>query len=291
MSATAMDGTAGLKILVADQEPLVREALIRLAAELGEPAQVLEADSIAAARQVGDANPDLALVILDVALPDATGVEAVRRMLQANADAPILVLSAKDDPATARAALDAGARGFISKRSPTRVLLEALRLVLVGGMYVPPQALRAPGGDAAASTPHPDAEGPAMHRRLGQLGLTPRQRDVLTLLMQGKPNKTICRELALAEGTVKTHTAAIYRALGVANRTQAVYAMSRLGVELSMAPLAPEPAAAPREPRAPVRETTRARAAAESLRTVTSRLQAAAEGGGRWAAMLGFQPV
>ena len=293
MSATAMDGTAGLKIMVADQEPLVREALTRLMAELGEPARVLEADSMAAARLVGDANPDLALVIMDVVLPDATGVEAVQRMLQVCADAPILVLSAKDDPATARAALDAGARGFISKRSPTRVLLEALRLVLVGGMYVPPQALRAAGGDATVSTPHADAEGPAMHRSLGQLGLTPRQRDVLTLLMQGKPNKTICRELALAEGTVKTHTAAIYRALGVANRTQAVYAMSRLGVELPMGqrPLAPEVAAAPREPRAPVHETTRARAAAESLRTVTSRLQAAAEGGGRWAAMLGLQPV
>jgi DNA-binding NarL/FixJ family response regulator len=288
MSAIAADGATGIKILVCDQEPLVREALTRLVAELGEPAQVLESESLEAARGLAGAHPDLALVILDLALPDANGVDAIQRLQQANA-APILVLSAKDDPATARASLDAGARGFISKRSPTRVLLEALRLVLVGGMYVPPQALQA--AVDAASTPRADAEGPATPRSLHQLGLTPRQRDVLTLLMQGKPNKSICRELALAEGTVKTHTAAIYRALGVTNRTQAVYAMSRLGVELPLAPLAPEAAAAPREPRAPVRETTRARAAAESLRTVTSRLQAAAEGGGRWAAMLGFQPA
>lgn len=296
MGAIAMNGTTGIKILVADQEPLVREALTRLAGELEQPAEVLQADCLAAARQVSAATPDLALVILDVVQPDATGIDALQGMLQANPDAPILVLSAKDDPATARAVLDAGARGFISKRSPTRVLLEALRLVLVGGMYVPPEALRAAvggNGSGHATAPTADPNGPLVHRNLDQLGLTPRQRDVLVLLMQGMPNKTICRELALAEGTVKTHTAAIYRALGVTNRTQAVYAMNRLGVGLPPAQptVAHQATVAQRAPAPLLRETTRARAAAESLRTVTTRLQAAAEGGSRWAAMLGFQPA
>jgi DNA-binding NarL/FixJ family response regulator len=115
------------------------------------------------------------------------------------------------------------------------VLTEALRLVLVGGTYVPPQALRA----VAQAKPNqigtgarPDAP---KFTPLKSLGLTPRQVDVLALLVQGKPNKLICRTLNLAEGTVKTHTAAIYRALGVMNRTQAVYAVNQLGVTLPAA--------------------------------------------------------
>ena len=235
MSAAATDGRNPTKILAVDDHPLTREALARLVADLGAGTQVLEADSIAAAQDRLAAHPDISLVVLDIALPDGAGIDGLERLLKTRPGTPVLVLSAQDDPATARAALDAGARGFISKRSPTRVLTEALRLVLVGGTYVPPQALRAvttpkalPGGglpEQAARTSTP----------IKSLGLTPRQVDVLTLLVQGKPNKLICRTLNLAEGTVKTHTAAIYRALGVMNRTQAVYAVNRLGIPLPSA--------------------------------------------------------
>lgn len=289
MSTFPIAESADIKILIADESPLVREALTRIVRELGCSPAVLEADGIEAAEQVVSDQPGVTLAIVDVLLPGTTGVEAVARMLQAAPNVPILVLSAKDDPATVRAALDAGARGFMSKRSPTGVMVEAMRLVMVGGMYLPPQVLRPVAADSG--TLDEDPVGAA--RSLGSLSLTPRQRDVLALLMQGMPNKTICRELALAEGTVKTHTAAIYRALGVTNRTQAVYAMSRLGADLPPVsrPVGGAATVAPRDPRPIVRATTRARAAAESLRTVTSRLQAAAEGGGRWAAMLGFQPT
>jgi DNA-binding NarL/FixJ family response regulator len=235
MSAVLTNGETSRKILAVDDHPLAREALARLAEELGPRTEVLEADSLAAAHEHLAAHSDLALVVLDIALPDAEGIEAVERLLQARPEVPLLVLSSKDDPATARAILDAGARGFISKRSPTRLLIEAIRLVLVGGFYVPPEALRAvtetkrdPG------TPTADQGAPSSPSREA-LSLTPRQLDVLALLVQGKPNKLICRTLNLAEGTVKTHTAAIYRALNVMNRTQAVYAVSRLGLQLATA--------------------------------------------------------
>jgi DNA-binding NarL/FixJ family response regulator len=106
---------------------------------------------------------------------------------------------------------------------------------MVGGTYVPPQALRAeraPKLEPGVPPANPDAP---KADPLKSLGLTPRQLDVLALLVQGQPNKRICRTLNLAEGTVKTHTAAIYRALGVMNRTQAVYAVNRLGIELPSA--------------------------------------------------------
>jgi DNA-binding NarL/FixJ family response regulator len=100
------------------------------------------------------------------------------------------------------------------------VLTEALRLVLVGGTYVPPQALRAVTTPKPPQGGTPPAPASPTSTPIKSLGLTPRQVDVLTLLVQGKPNKLICRTLNLAEGTVKTHTAAIYRALGVMNRTR-----------------------------------------------------------------------
>jgi DNA-binding NarL/FixJ family response regulator len=230
-----MDGRNPTKILTVDDHPLTREALARIIADLGSGAEVLEADSIAAAQDRLALHPDVALVVLDATLPDSAGIEGLERLMRTRPNVPVLVLAAQDDPATARAALDAGARGFISKRAPTRVLTEALRLVLVGGTYVPPQALRA----VAQAKPNqigtgarPDAP---KFTPLKSLGLTPRQVDVLALLVQGKPNKLICRTLNLAEGTVKTHTAAIYRALGVMNRTQAVYAVNQLGVTLPAA--------------------------------------------------------
>ena len=250
MSAAQTRGKGPVKILTADDHPLLREALARLIADIGTSVEVLEADSLQAAQDLLAANRDWALVILDVMLPDATGIEAVERVLSAYPDVPLLVVSAKDDPATARAVLDTGARGFISKRSPTRVLAEAIRLVLVGGTYVPPQALQAaPPAERDADSPPVDPGAPTSAARAA-LGLTARQFDVLALLVQGTPSKLICRTLHLAEGTVKAHLAAIYRSLNVANRTQAVHVASRLGVALPNA--RPWPTYAPtRDPRSP----------------------------------------
>jgi DNA-binding NarL/FixJ family response regulator len=220
------------RILAIDDQPLVREMLAHLVIQLGSKVELIEADNLAAATDQLTNGPDFALAIVELALPDAAGVGNVERLRTARGDLPVVVLTAQDDAATARAALAAGARGFISKRSPTRVVAEAIRLVLVGGTYLPPQALESDLTPAALPAPRTDPNSHA-YAAGGSFGLTPRQLDVLALLVQGKPNKLICRALKLAEGTVKTHTAAIYRALRVENRTQAVFALERLGLSLS----------------------------------------------------------
>ncbi|MGH8799786.1 MAG: response regulator transcription factor, partial [Casimicrobiaceae bacterium] len=126
------------------------------------------------------------------------------------------------DRATVERALDLGAMGFIPKTANTRVLIDALRLVLSGGVYVPAEL---PGTAAAR---------PRAAARAQDLGLTVRQSDVLRLLVQGKPNKLICRDLRLSEGTVKVHVSAILRALNVHNRTQVVIELARRGVRLDL---------------------------------------------------------
>ena len=248
MSATLIvHEAAPLKILTVDDHPLTREALARVLAQVAPRVEMLEADTLAAACARLKGDPDIHLVVVDPSLPDADGVDALKPIMDASPQALVLVLADRDDPATARAALAAGAHGFISRRAPTRLLVEALRLVLAGGVYIPPEALRAdaaPARTRAVPPANPDASAAASEK---PLGLTPRQLDVLAHLVQGKPNKLICRALDLREGTIKTHIAAIYRALGVVNRTEAVYAVSKLGVPLPVE--TPRPSApAGREP-------------------------------------------
>ena len=184
MSATLTRRRVPIKILTADDHPLLREALTRLITELGVDAEVLETDSLRGAEELLAVHGDFALVILDVMLPDATGIEAAERVILARPDLPLLVVSAKDDPETARAVLDAGARNFISKRSPTRVLAEAIRLVLVGRTYVPPQALRASAvSERDECSPSADADPPTSAKREAA-DLAPRQFEALRLLVQ-----------------------------------------------------------------------------------------------------------
>jgi DNA-binding NarL/FixJ family response regulator len=220
-----------VKVLIADEHALMREALTNALADLGRPVTVLEADSLQAALAHLAAHPDTALVLVDLQLSDASDANVLARLRATGSKAPIVVVSAADKRATVLAALAGGAAGFISKRSNSAVLMGALRLVLAGGAYVPSEVLR----EEMASPRQPDrpeAPAAAHWRSSRELGLTPRQMDVLVLLVQGKPTKVISRQLNLATGTVKTHTAAIFRALGVANRTEAVFAVSRLGIQL-----------------------------------------------------------
>ena len=116
--------------------------------------------------------------------------------------------------------------GFVPKRSGTDLLTEALQLVLAGGIYVPPL-----GFLPQQATPEP-----AKPVLPGLPGLTPRQNAVLALLLQGKPNKIIARELDIAVDTVKDHVAAVLKLLGVSTRTQAVLAVGQLAQGKSAAP-------------------------------------------------------
>ena len=215
-----------MKILVIDDHELIREGLRPLLEQLGsaaDPARVLDAQSFSRGLEVAEANPDLDLVLLDFNLPNVTGFAALVDLQERFPDVPVVMMSGEDDSALVREAFERGALGFIPKSSATPVVLNALRLVLSGGTYVPPAAI-------APSRPAPPAAAPPAEPR-SVPGLTPRQNDVLRLLLAGKPNKVICRDLNLAEGTVKSHVAAIFKTLNATNRVEAVIAAGKLGIK------------------------------------------------------------
>lgn len=207
-----------MKVLIADDHPLLRDALARTLARVRPDAVVVEAGGHDEALALLAAeSPALALVDLHMPAADGTrGVLALRRLRLAAPGTPLIVISGDDDPAVMRAALAAGAAGFVPKSEPPDRMAQAIALVLAGGTWLPPQAL-ADLKDGVTSRPDLHA-------------LTPRQTDVLRGLLRGLPNKLIARELGLTEGTVKIHIAAILRTLRVKNRTEAVVVARDLGV-------------------------------------------------------------
>jgi DNA-binding NarL/FixJ family response regulator len=214
-----------MKILVIDDHPLIQEALRHVLVAL-DPALVLnQACDASETHAALSREPDTDLVILDLTLPGCDGFLLLTELRAEWPGMPVLVLSATHDRATVERALDLGAMGFIPKTANTRVLLDALRLVLSGGVYVPTDG----PGLAGTARPKPVT-------KPEQLGLTMRQADVLRLLVEGKPNKLICRDLRLSEGTVKVHVSAILRALNVRNRTQVVIELARRGVRFGTPP-------------------------------------------------------
>jgi DNA-binding NarL/FixJ family response regulator len=218
---------AEMKILVVDDHPLILEALKQVLRDLHPDIEVLEARDATQAVEQTRAHPDLALVLLDLTLPRTHGLELLGELRRDSPDVPVVVLSATEDRETVLRAINDGAMGFIPKTAKTEVLIAALRLVFSGGVYLPPSVVAGPAN--AVSEPRPASTGMRTPR---EAGLTERQAQVLALLVQGKSNKLICRALDLAEGTVKIHVTAILRALHVSNRTEALVAVSRMGLRL-----------------------------------------------------------
>lgn len=209
-----------MNVLVIDDHALVREALHGVLRELQADASVVEAGDWRQAAQAIERSPDLALVLLDLGLPDRDGFEVLAELRARLPAVSVIVLSARHDRASVARALALGASGYIPKSATREVMRSALNLVFAGGMYIPPEILDQ-GAPAAGASGNPAAD----------LGLTERQLEVLALMMQGKSNKAICRELDLAEPTVKNHVTAILRALNATNRTAAVIAARALGFD------------------------------------------------------------
>jgi DNA-binding NarL/FixJ family response regulator len=224
-----------VKILAVDDHPLIRDALSQVLKVLDPDMHLFSAASAQETLITATNHPDLNLVLLDLSLPDANGFEVLHQLREQHPGIPVVVLSATDDAATVMRALDDGAMGFIPKTSSNDVLLGALRLVLAGGVYLPAEVLRHSAATAPPAQPSSQATLSSAQRELTcrDLGLTDRQAEVLALVVQGKPNKLICRNLNLAEGTVKIHISSILRALNVTNRTEAVVAVGKLGLKLS----------------------------------------------------------
>lgn len=221
-----------MKVLMIDDHPLMLSALGEVIRAVVGDAEVQGVGSAAAARAALQQDPDRDLVLLDLKLGADDGFDLLAEIRTAYPALPVVVVSASDRGSDVIRAIDLGAMGFVPKRAPTEVLHEALRLVMSGGIYVPPLAL----GADTASTPTPGSvaaiaqEQPfqAAAPSLSSLGLTPRQEDVLACLLQGMPNKEIARRINLSVETVKDHVAAVLRTLGVSSRTQAVLIVSQM---------------------------------------------------------------
>jgi DNA-binding NarL/FixJ family response regulator len=217
-----------MKILVVDDHALIREALRSVLGQLRRNAEVIEAADWRQAARLLEETPGFDLVLLDLNLPDRDGFDILAELRSSRPATAVAVLSALQDRASVARALAQGAVGFIPKSAPREVMIGAFNLIFCGGMYIPPEILAAPvplplPGRAAA--PVRAALSPA------DFVLTERQLDVLALMMQGRSNKLICRELDLAEPTVKNHVTAILKALKATNRTQAVIAARDLGFD------------------------------------------------------------
>jgi len=285
-----------MKVLLLDDHPLVRSALESVLRSLGNEVTVLSvANADLARRCLLEAGPvDLAL--LDLHLPDGDGFSVMAEWRKVYPNMPVVIISASEDPHDVRRALEEGVQGFIPKRTANEVLVHALKMVMSGGIYVPPTALRmgpatggavplvglvraqepkggalnaaarsagsvplrvhrlepacaapasaasacaAPASAATASAASAcaapasaatasAARGQASRVALPGLKLTPRQAEVLYLLLQGQPNKLIARQLNLSVETVKDHVASLLRLLGVSTRTQAVLVVGQL---------------------------------------------------------------
>lgn len=215
--------TLPMKILVADDHALIREALCHVLGQLAADVNVIEAADSAAALRLAAEHTDLDLVLLDLNLPGVGGFAVLSELRAAQPALPVVVLSAMDEQRSVAETFARGALGFIPKSGSNAVMLGALRLVLAGGQYLPPGLI---------STLTATDRSRPVPLTVADLGLTARQHQVLALLAQGKSNRHICRELGLAEGTVKIHVTAILKALNVANRTQAVVALNRLRLKL-----------------------------------------------------------
>ena len=222
-----------MKILIADDHRLVIEAVKAKLAELEPGIEFVLAMSVD--ELLAGASDDLDLAVIDLNMPGADGHAHIDELRRRHPAVPVIVLSGYEDPAVMRTALEHGVLGFIPKAYSPDVMLSAVRLVLAGGVYVPPMMLTAlPPGIVAGVSPQVGAEPAARNgggfQTLEHLRnvLTERQVEVLQLLSQGKPNKLIGRSLGISEGTVKIHLAAIFRALNVRNRTEAVVAAQAL---------------------------------------------------------------
>ncbi len=206
-----------MKILVVDDHALFREGLSCLLRGLEDNTDVLEARDYDETMQVLVAHPDLDLLLLDLNLPGRDGFSVLEAIVTFDSTMPVAVLSASRRRSDIERVMSTSAMGFIPKDTTSEVMLSAVRLILAGGIYTPP----APFLDAGETDV-----------RQSRAALTRRQIEVLAMLLKGLSNKRISADLGIAQATTKMHITAIFKALGVTNRTQAALAAQSIRLDL-----------------------------------------------------------
>lgn len=213
------------KLLICDDHPPIRTAVTYIAKELNRDIEIVEAGNGVEALAVLERHPDIELMLLDLHMPGMGGLDLLSELKQRYSSLPIVVLSSDETRATVIDALERGAIGYICKSSPTDLLAKFLEHALKGNIALPTAILSGSTAEAAGDAGYSQ---PASEEAAAT-GLSPRQMEVLACLLRGMSNKQISRELSLAEGTVKSHTVAVFRALNVTSRAQAVIEASRRG--------------------------------------------------------------
>ncbi len=209
---------SALTNIIADDHPLFRGALKQALTGMAGNPDIVEAGDFEAARKAAAANPNADLLLLDLAMPGVSGLSGLISLRAEFQSLPVVIVSASDDPATIRRALDLGASGFISKSASIEDIREGIGSVLEGNVYTP-------GGYVRGA--EQDSEVAELIARLRTL--TPQQSRVLAMLAEGLLNKQIAYELGVSEATIKAHVSAILLKLNVDSRTQAVIQLGKIG--------------------------------------------------------------
>ncbi|MCP4320198.1 MAG: response regulator transcription factor [Hyphomicrobiales bacterium] len=222
-----LSGTAGLweganklarTFIIADDHPLFRGAMRQALAGIEDDLEIVEAGDFGAARNAAGQHPEADLMLLDLTMPGVSGLSGLIALRAEYISLPVVVVSASDDQATIRRAIDLGASGFISKSASIDEIRDGIRAVLAGDVWTP--------RDLELGPEH-DPEIAELIKRLQTL--TPQQSRVLGMLAEGLLNKQIAYELSVSEATIKAHVSAVLQKLGVDSRTQAVILLSKIG--------------------------------------------------------------
>lgn len=207
-----------MKILIADDHALFRDGLALRLEEIAPEAIILQAASYSQVFKILNNESQIDVLILDVEMPDMPWLESLKQIHNISPKTKVIVVSASEDSRTIRTILATGVRGYIPKRSEIKVFNNALKLIIEGGSYVPPNLIDNAPLNALSG------------RNIGVKTLTTRQSQVLDLIAQGKSNKQIAYDMGVSESTVKLHINALLRSLHVSNRTQAVITAQKIGL-------------------------------------------------------------
>ena len=206
------------RFIIVDDHPLFRGALGQALRAAFAGAQILEAGSLDELIDKLAKVSEIDLILLDLTMPGVHGVSGLIYLRAQHPDIPVVIVSASEDAGTIRQCVDCGASGFIPKSQPVERIREAIRSIIGGEVWLPPDVVldEVPAGESTA-----------LVSRLSTL--TPQQVRVLMMLGEGLLNKQIAFKLGVSEATIKAHVSAILQKLGVDSRTQAVIAINKIG--------------------------------------------------------------
>jgi DNA-binding NarL/FixJ family response regulator len=216
-----------MKILVVDDHALVRRGMTYVVKEGFPDAEVMEAESAAAALEILHGSKAFDLMLVDVRMPDLDGLELLRAVKTEWPDVPVIMLSTYENAPYVKRALSDGAAGYLLKDATPEDLSQAINVAMSGsGNVLSPRVIQNLFDDQVNG----GSDGGTPNGRRGEYSLTQREHDILALLSEGRSNRDIAQKLYLSEKTVKAHLAAIFRKLGVTNRTQAAMMAVQMGV-------------------------------------------------------------